>query len=67
MRQAEFEKALRGMKEGLPGRLKWVDVAIGLTIDLVAGIADANSVIEGALGSVITSEQAIGNELIDLA
>ena len=34
-RQVQFEKALTGMQEGIPGWVKWVDVACGMVVDLV--------------------------------
>jgi hypothetical protein len=64
-RQEQFEKALDAMKEGVPGWLKWVDVAVGLAVDIGTGIADASSGIEKAAAVVFSAEQAIGGEVID--
>lgn len=64
-RQEKFEKALDAMKDGVPGWLKWVDVAVGLAIDIGTGVADASSGIEKAAAVVFSAEQAIGGEVID--
>lgn len=64
-RQEDFEKALKGMQEGIPGWIKWVDVAVGAAVDLGMGVADAGSAIEKAYTVVATVEQTVGNELID--
>ncbi len=65
-RQDQFEKALGAMKDGMPGWVKWVDVAVGLTVDLAAGISDASSAPEKAQSGVSSAIQTIGNETIDL-
>lgn len=65
-RQEQFEKALDAMKDGIPGWVKWVDVAIGLTVDLATGITDASSALEKAVSGVSSAIQTIGNETIDL-
>jgi len=65
-RQEQFEKALNAMKEGLPGWVKWVDVAVGLTLDLATGVTDAASAVEKAVSGVSTAIQTISNETIDL-
>lgn len=65
-RQEQFEKALNAMKEGLPGWVKWVDVAVGLSIDLATGVTDAASAVEKAVSGVSTAIQTISNETIDL-
>ncbi|KQV98502.1 hypothetical protein [Rhizobacter sp. Root1221] len=64
-RQVQFEKALKGMQEGIPGWVKWVDVAAGLTLDLGLGVSDAGSALEKALAVVFAVEQTVGNELAD--
>lgn len=63
--QAQFAKALDAMKEGIPGWLKFVDVAVGLAVDIGTGVADASSGIEKAAAVVFAAEQAIGGEVID--
>jgi chaperonin cofactor prefoldin len=65
-RQEQFEKALDAMKDGIPGWVKWVDVAVGLSVDLATGITDASSALEKAVSGVSSAIQAIGNETIDL-
>jgi hypothetical protein len=66
-RQLQYEKALDAMAEGIPGWLKYVDVAVGLAVDIGTGIADAGSGIEKAAAAVFAAEQAIGSEVIDAA
>lgn len=63
--QTQFRKALDAMKDGIPGWLKFVDVAVGLAVDIGTGVADASSGIEKAAAAVFAAEQAIGNEVID--
>ncbi len=66
-RQALFEKSLQQMEQGIPGWVKYVDIAIGLAIDLGMGIADANTAVEKALTVVLSCEQMIATEVIDRA
>ena len=65
-RQVQFQKALDAMKEGIPGWVKWVDVAVGLTVDLATGVTDASSAVEKAVSGVSSAIQTIGSETIDL-
>ena len=65
-RQLQFEKALDAMKEGMPGWVKWVDVAMSLALDVATGIADASSAMERAAAGLSAAAQAIGNEAIDM-
>ena len=65
-RQEKFQKALDAMKEGIPGWVKWVDVAVGLAVDLATGVTDAASAAEKAASGVSSAIQAIGSETIDL-
>ena len=64
-RQVLFEKALKGMQEGIPGWIKWVEVAGGAAVDLGMGIHDAGSAIEKAVTIVGTVAQTVGNEIVD--
>lgn len=66
-RQIVFEKALKPMEDGIPGWVKYVDIAIGLGIDLGMGIADANNAMEAALTVVLSCEQLIASEALDRA
>ncbi|MBT9528077.1 MAG: hypothetical protein IV105_22695 [Rhizobacter sp.] len=65
-RQEHFEKALDAMKDGIPGWVKWVDVAVSLSLDVATGIADASSAMERAAAGLGAAAQALGNEAIDL-
>ncbi|MBC7994395.1 MAG: hypothetical protein H7Z15_14285 [Rhizobacter sp.] len=65
-RQEHFEKALDAMKDGIPGWVKWVDVAVSLTLDLATGIADASSAMERTAAGLGAAAQALGNEAIDV-
>ncbi len=65
-RQAHFEKALDAMKDGIPGWVKWVDVAVSLTLDLATGMADASSAMERTAAGLGAAAQALGNEAIDV-
>lgn len=64
-RQVQFEKALKGMQEGIPGWTKWVEVAGGLAIDLGMGIHDAATAIEKAVAVTGAVTQTVGNEVAD--
>lgn len=64
-RQKLFEETLNAMKKGLPGWLKYVDVAIGLGMSVGLAFADAGSAIEKTLSAVIDVETSIATELID--
>lgn len=66
-RQELFEKTLEQMEKGIPGWVKYVDIAIGLSIDLGMGIADANSAVEKAAAVIFAAEQTIATEVIDRA
>ncbi len=65
-RQEHFEKALDAMKDGIPGWVKWVDVAVSLTLDVATGIADASSAMERTAAGLGAAAQALGNEVIDV-
>jgi len=65
-RQEHFEKALDAMKDGIPGWVKWVDVAVSLSLDVATGIADASSAMERAAAGLGAAAQALGNEAIDV-
>lgn len=64
-RQVHFEKALKGMQEGIPGWTKWVEIAGGVALDLGLGIHDAASTLEKAVTITGTAVQTIGSELVD--
>jgi len=60
-----FQKALDGMKQGIPDWLKHVDTACGLAADLAMGITDAADSASAALTVVMTLESTLGTEIID--
>lgn len=60
-----FQKALDGMKDGIPEWLKYVDTACGLAADLAMAITDSSDAASAALASVLTLEATIGSEIID--
>jgi len=64
-RQEIFQKALDGMKAGIPEWLKYVDTACGLAADLAMGITDASNSASAALTAVMVLESTIGSEIID--
>jgi hypothetical protein len=64
-REAKWKVAVDALKKGIPDWLKWVDVAIGVGMDIGMAIADASSIADGALNAVLAAEGAIGSELID--
>lgn len=66
-RQEAFEKTLKAMEDGIPGWVKYVDLAIGLGLDLGLGLADASSAIEKAATVVFSVEQLVATEVIDRA
>ena len=66
-RQELFEKTLKAMEEGIPGWVKYVDLAIGLGLDLGLGLADASSAIEKAATVIFSVEQLVATEIIDAA
>jgi hypothetical protein len=47
--------------------VKYVDLAIGLGLDLGLGLADASSAIEKAATVVFSVEQLVATEVIDRA
>jgi len=63
--QKKFQTALDGMKEGVPGWVKWVDVVGGLAIDIGVGCHDAATAVEKGYAIAFASGQAISNELVD--
>lgn len=62
-----YQKALDGMKEGIPDWLKYVDTAVGLGADLAMGITDSANAAAAALTAVMVLETTFGGELIDRA
>jgi hypothetical protein len=63
--QKKFQMALDGMKEGVSGWVKWVDVVGGLAIDIGVGCHDAATAVEKGYAIAFASGQAISNELVD--
>ena len=64
-RQKLYQKALDGMKQGIPDWLKHVDTACGLAADLAMGITDASDSASAALTAVMTLDSTLGTEIID--
>ena len=51
------------MKEGMPGWVQKVDVAIGIALDVGMGVADANSSLEKGLSALIAVETNVLDEV----
>jgi hypothetical protein len=66
-RQEAYEEAINALKEGIPGWLKFVDVAVGMAIDVATAVVDSSTAIEKGLNSAIAVENVVVSELIDAA
>lgn len=66
-RQEAYAAAIDALKTGIPGWLKFVDVAVGMAIDVATAIVDSNSALEKGLNSAIAVENVVASELLDQA
>ena len=66
-RQKAYQDALKKMKDGLPDAIKYVDMAVGLGLDIATAIVDSSSAVELAYGIVSAAEQTTQDLVNELA
>lgn len=64
-RETKWKDAVDALKKGIPDWIKYVDVAIGMAMDISMAVADASGAAEQALAAIIAAENVITLELVD--